>query len=277
MRIVDTSEIYAALEKMIPQTLCGIDGDTRRALDGCRSRETSPAARWALDILQKNFDTATEKNIPYCQDTGMAVVYLEIGQSVSLTGEYIEDAVNRAVRVSYGRFRKSVLHPLSRVNTGDNTPAVIHTKITAGDKVKIKFMAKGFGSENQSRIYMLTPSDWREGIIAAAVDAVKKAGGLPCPPIMLGIGIGGTMEKCAELSKEALLRKTGEPHPDQVTAALETEILERVNALGIGAQGLGGGSTCFAVHIETYPTHIAGFPVAINIQCHAVRHAETEI
>lgn len=206
----------------------------------------------------------------------MAVVFLEVGQDVHIVGGNLVEAINEGIRKGYqsGYLRKSVLSPLKRVNTGDNTPAVIHTEIIVGDTLKITIAPKGFGSENMSRLTMLTPSAGQKGVEDFVLDTVISAGANPCPPIILGIGIGGTMEKAALIAKKALLRLAGMPHPDPDTAAMEQDLLKRINQTGIGPQGLGGRVTALAVHIETYPTHLAGLPVAVNVQCHAARHAE---
>ena len=239
-------------------------------------RESSAPAKFALEMLCKNAEAARECNLPACQDTGMAVIFIDIGQDVRIEGGPVGDAVNEAVRQAYkeGYFRMSVLDPLSRENTGDNTPAVIHFRITEGESLKISFLAKGFGSENMSRLYMLKPSDGGQGIIRCVEETVKLAGSNPCPPVIAGVGIGGTADKAMELSKRALLREIGSKNPDEKLAQLEDEILKRLNALGIGAQGFKGDTTALAVFIEKYPTHIAALPVGVNIQCHCVRRGE---
>jgi fumarate hydratase subunit alpha len=229
-----------------------------------------------LQQILDNTDISREENLPLCQDTGMAVVFVELGQSVHIIGGSLTEAINQGVRRGYkrGYLRKSVLNPLSRENTGDNTPAVIHLEMTKGDQIKITVAPKGFGSENMSKLAMLKPSDGVEGIKKFVLDTVIQAGANPCPPIIVGIGIGGTMEKAAYLSKKSLIREAGQPNPDPEIAALEEELLQSINATGIGPQGMGGRTTALAVYIDTFPTHIAGLPVAVNIQCHAARHAQ---
>lgn len=230
--------------------------------------------------LLENAGIASTEKVPVCQDTGYAVVFLEIGQDVHFIGGYIYDAVNEGVRIGYreGYLRKSIVgDPLKRENTGDNTPAVIHTKIVHGDKVKITVAPKGGGSENMSALKMLKPADGIAGLKKFVLDTVKSAGPNPCPPLVIGIGIGGTMEKAALLAKEALLRPVGQRHAKNDIANLEAELMAAVNDLGIGPQGLGGRITSLAVHIETYPAHIASLPVAVNLNCHAARHKSTEI
>ena len=222
--------------------------------------------------MNENLEIAKNEHIAACQDTGMAVVFLEIGQNVHIKGD-IEDAVNQGVKDAYHSFfRKSVLNPLTRVNTGDNTPAVIHYEIVPGDNVKISVMAKGFGSENMSALFMLTPADGIEGIKKAVLDTVIKSGGCACPPVVVGVGIGGTMEKAALIAKKALLREIGSINPDKDLDDLEKELWQSINSTRIGAQGMGGDITALAVFINSYPTHIAGLPVAVNIQCHCSRH-----
>ena len=245
----------------------------------CRN-ENNSLARSVLTDLEKNIEVAKQYDLPICQDTGMAVVFLEIGQDVHFIDGLVLEAVNEGVRQGYeqGLLRKSVVaDPLRRINTGDNTPAVIHTTIVEGDTVKITVAPKGFGSENMSSIKMLTPAEGRNGVIKAVIDAIKKASNNPCPPIVVGVGIGGDFEQCALLSKKALCRSTDEPNGDEYYAELERELLERINKLDIGPQGFGGNTTALAVNIETAPTHIAGLPVAINIGCHVTRHATIEV
>ena len=253
----------------------------RRTIEEAGKIEKMPLAKQAFSDILKNAELAAEKKMPICQDCGLAVVFIEIGQDVRVIGGGLEAAINEGVRRAYtvGYLRKSVvLDPLfNRKNSGDNTPAVIHWNIVTGKDIKITISPKGMGSENMSRIYMLKPADGAEGVIAAAVETAEIAGPNPCPPIVLGIGIGGNFETVALASKRALLKPEGERHPIAEYAAMEREILKRVNALGIGAGGYGGVTTALDVHIETLPTHIAGMPVAINICCHALRHAEGTI
>ncbi len=254
-----------------------LGSDVTACLSQAQKRETSPIGQEVLGELLKNLTIAKESQIPICQDTGMAVIFLQIGQDVNLTDMFIEDAINEGVREAYdeGYLRKSVVaNSLDRVNTKDNTPAVIHYEIVTGDEIKISAMAKGFGSENMGKIKMLNPSDGKEGVVNFVVDAVSQAGSNPCPPIIVGVGMGGTMEKSAILAKKALLRPLGEKSSDISIMKLEEEILQKVNALGIGPQGFGGNCTALAVHIEHYPTHIAGLPVAVNLNCHVARHRE---
>lgn len=234
------------------------------------------ATRFALDVMIKNAEIAEKTKSPVCQDTGMAVVFVEIGQDVKIVDGFIGDAINDGVRQAYadGYFRKSVLDPITRKNTLDNTPAVIHYSIVKGDGLKISVMLKGFGSENMSRLFMLSPSEGIEGVENAVVKSVQDAGGNPCPPVVVGVGIGGTMEKAALMSKHALLRETDSLNSDPYLADMEKRLYARINELGIGAQGFGGKLTCMGVLIEKYPTHLAGLPVAVTMQCHAVRHGE---
>ena len=242
--------------------------------------EKAPLGKQILGQLQENLQIAAEDMIPICQDTGMAVVFLEIGQDVHLEGGSLEEAVNEGVRRGYteGYLRKSVVgDPIVRENTKDNTPAVIHTKIVSGDKVKIKVAPKGFGSENMSRVFMLKPAEGIEGVRQAVLTAVKDAGPNACPPMVIGVGIGGTFEKCALMAKEALTRETGAHSEIPWVKELEEELLMKINHLGIGPGGLGGTVTALAVHVNTYPTHIAGLPVGVNICCHVNRHVVREL
>ncbi len=276
MKEINVTQITETVAKLCIDACLYLGDDVVELLHQAREKEVSNFGCYILDRMLENLKIASEQQIPMCQDTGMTVVFLEIGQDVHITGGNLEDAINEGVRRGYqeGYLRKSVLSPLERVNTKDNTPAVIHTQIVPGDNLKIMVAPKGAGSENMSRLKMLKPADGLEGIKEFVLETVNLAGGCPCPPLILGIGIGGTMEKAAILAKKALLRKAGAPSTDSLAAELETEILKLVNKTGIGPQGLGGKVTALAVHIETYPTHIAELPVAVNIQCHAARHKE---
>lgn len=279
MREIPVSVISETIERLCIQACYHLGDDVKKLLVEAQEKEESPFGSQILGQILDNIDASKEEQLPLCQDTGMAVVFLEIGQDVQISGGSLAEAVNEGVRQGYlkGYLRKSVLSPLKRVNTGDNTPAIIHTEIVEGDQVKITVAPKGFGSENMSQLVMLKPADGVEGVKKFVLDTVTKAGANPCPPIILGIGIGGTMEKAAYIAKKALLREAGKPNPDQEMADLEQELLEKINATGIGPQGLGGRTTALAVHIDTFPTHLAGLPVAINVQCHAARHAEAVI
>ena len=266
------SELCIKANKQLP---C----DIKKRIKSAEESETSAIACSVLGDLTANIAAAEKYDLPVCQDTGMAVVFLEIGQDVHFTDGLLYDAVNEGVRLGYekGLLRKSVVgDPLRRVNTGDNTPAVIHTFITDGDSVKITVAPKGFGSENMSGTKMLTPFDSRDGVVNAVLDIVKKASNNPCPPMVVGVGIGGDFEQCALLSKKALCRSTEIRNPDNYYHELESELLEKINQLDIGPQGFGGKTTALAVNIETAPTHIAGLPVAVNIGCHVTRHASAE-
>lgn len=251
--------------------------DVLEALRQGMAGEESPVGREVFGQLLENADIARREQVPMCQDTGMATFFVELGQDVHITGGDLEEAINEGVRRGYreGHLRKSVVgHPLKRKNTGDNTPAVIHIRVTPGDRLKIVFAPKGAGSENMSALKMLKPSEGVEGVKEFVLATVKAAGPNPCPPIIVGVGIGGSFEKCALLAKKALLRKAGAPNPLPDIAALEKDLLRRINDLGIGPQGLGGRITALAVHVEVYATHIASLPVAVNLSCHAYRHKE---
>ena len=279
MRRINTELI----EKKLYETalLAGVQltPSCKAAMGNALKTEKNEAAAFALETLLKNAETAVQKQMPVCQDTGMAVVILEIGQEVFLEGKPLADAVNDGIKRAYadGYFRKSVCDPITRQNTGDNTPAVIHTEIVAGDKIKITFMPKGFGSENMSRLYMLKPAQGVEGIINAIVETVKLAGSRPCPPVYVGVGIGGTFDTCAFLAKKALTRDIGTSNPRGDIAEIERIALEKINALDIGCQGFHGSTTALGVACEWAPTHIAGLPVAVNIQCHCVRCEREEL
>ncbi|MBI5359337.1 MAG: fumarate hydratase [Planctomycetes bacterium] len=237
--------------------------------------ESSEKAKSSLNILIENANIAKNESMAYCQDTGVAVVFVKIGQDVRIKNGSLENAINAGVKKGYedGFLRKSLADPLTRKNTGDNTPAVIHYDILPGEALEITVAPKGFGSENMSQLKMLNPTAGKEGITEFIIKVIKDAGGNPCPPLLVGIGIGGTFEKAALISKKALIRPLGQPNPDNAIAEFEKDLLDKINATGIGPMGLGGKTTALAVHIETYPTHIAGLPVAVNLCCHAVRHA----
>jgi fumarate hydratase subunit alpha len=277
LRKIEASVIVETVAEMCREANIYLGDDLVDALRGALQREESPAGRGALQQLIENIAIARTEQVPLCQDTGFAVFFVEWGQDLQLTGASLEEAINEGVREGYreGWLRKSIVaDPLNRVNTGDNTPAVIHTTLVPGDRVKISFAPKGGGSENMSRLAMLKPSDGRAGVIDFVVRCVREAGPNPCPPVVVGVGIGGTFDQVAVIAKKALFRPLGRPHPHPYYAALEQELLEKVNALGIGPQGFGGRVTALAVHIETYAAHIASLPVAVNLNCHAARHVE---
>lgn len=280
MREIEVREITENIKEMCIEAVHFLTDDMKEALLSAKKSEESPLGRKILEQLEENLAIAGEDMIPICQDTGMAVIFLEIGQDVHFTGGSLEDAINEGVRQGYteGFLRKSVVSdPIIRENTGDNTPAVIHYDIVKGDKVRITVAPKGFGSENMSRIYMLKPADGIEGVKEAILSAVREAGPNACPPMVVGVGIGGTFEKCAYLAKKALTRPVNERSKTEYVAKLEEEMLDKINRSGIGPGGLGGSTTAFAVNIETYATHIAGLPVAVNICCHVNRHAVREL
>ncbi len=275
MRHISPSEITSRVKELCIKAAYELGSDVVFALKDFMGKEESPLGKEVLDQIIENAGIALRESAPMCQDTGIAVFFVEVGRDAAIDGS-LEDAINEGVRQGYkeGYLRKSVCHPLTRKNTGDNTPAIIHTKIVDGDRVKITIAPKGAGSENMSRLAMLKPSQGLPAIKDFVINTVKEAGGNPCPPIILGIGIGGNFEKSALLAKEALLRNIGTPNPDNDLDALEKELLEKVNNLGIGPMGFGGRTTALAVHIKTAPCHIASLPVAVNIQCHAARHKE---
>lgn len=280
MRIINSEEITKAVREMCIRANCYINDDIKNALENGVENEKSEVGKGVLKNLLKNAEIAAKNEMPICQDTGMAVFFIEIGKEIFVEGDTITDAVNKGVAAGYtdGYLRKSVVaDPLRRVNTKDNTPAVIHYDFVDGDKIKITFAPKGFGSENKSALKMLNPSDGLDGVIDFVIDTVRHAGANPCPPMVVGVGIGGTMDKCAQLSKKALTRSIDVPNSDPYYADLEKKLLEKVNMLGIGPQGMGGITTALAVNIEVYPTHIAGLPVSVNINCHATRHQVREI
>ena len=278
MRVLNTKEIENAVYRLALKACNSLTPDCERAIKDALQLERENLSKFALDNILQNNQIAKTENIPVCQDTGLACVMLEIGQEVFLDGELLEDSINCGVRRAYedGFFRKSVVDPLTRVNTKDNTPAMIHTEIVSGDKVKITFLPKGFGSENMSAVFMLTPAHGEDGIVDAVVNQVKKAGAKPCPPVYIGVGIGGSFDKCAYLAKKALTRPVGTFSDRSDVKQLELKILDKVNKLDIGVLGFKGKNTAIGVAIETYPTHIAGLPVAVNIQCHCVR-LESEV
>ena len=275
IRTIRVEEITKNIKEMCIEANHFLSPDMAEAMKCAEKNEEAPLGKQILEQLQENLKIAGEDMIPICQDTGMAVVFLEIGQDVHLEGGALEDAVNECVRQGYveGYLRKSVVgDPLIRENTKDNTPAVLHTRIVDGDQVKIKVAPKGFGSENMSRVFMLKPAEGIEGVKDAVLTAVKDAGPNACPPMVVGVGIGGTFEKCALMAKEALTREVGSHSEIEYIKELEEELLTKINSLGIGPGGLGGTTTALAVNINTYPTHIAGLPVAVNICCHVNRH-----
>lgn len=280
MRTVQVSEITENIKEMCIEANHYLSRDMEAVMERAAETEEASLGKQILGQLRENLEIAARDMIPICQDTGMAVVFLEIGQDVHLEGGLLEDAVNEGVRQGYtqGYLRKSVVgDPILRENTRDNTPAVIHTRIVAGDKVRIKVAPKGFGSENMSRVFMLKPADGLEGVKNAILTAVKDAGPNACPPMVVGVGVGGTFEKCALMAKEALTREAGSHSSIPWVRELEEEMLEKINGLGIGPGGLGGSTTAFAVNVNTYPTHIAGLPVAVNICCHVNRHVVRKI
>ncbi len=280
IRTVNTDDIVKNIKEMCIEANHYLSKDMDKALKDATASEKSELGKKILNQLQENLKIAAEEMIPICQDTGMAVIFLEVGQDVHFEGMAIEDAVNEGVRQGYteGYLRKSVVgDPIIRENTKDNTPAVIHYSIVPGNKVKITLAPKGFGSENMSRVFMLKPADGIEGVKNAIITAVKDAGPNACPPMVVGVGIGGTFEKCAILAKKALTRPVGEHSAIPYVKELEEEMLEKINRLGIGPGGLGGTTTALAVNVNTYATHIAGLPVAVNICCHVNRHVIREV
>lgn len=279
MRIIKSSQITEIVRDMCIKANIYLGEDVVESLKENKEKENSELGKNILNILIKNCKIAKEKQMPICQDTGMAVFFVSIGQDVHVEGKNISDAINEGVKQGYedGFLRKSVVTPINRKNTQDNTPAIIHYDIVEGDKITIEFAPKGFGSENMSKMKMLKPSDGIKGIQNFIIDTVKEAGPNPCPPIVVGVGIGGTIEKCAQIAKKSLLRDIGEHNKDENIKNLEIQILKEINNLGIGPQGLGGNTTALAVNIETFPTHIAGLPVVVNINCHAARHKKAII
>jgi fumarate hydratase subunit alpha len=279
MREINVKLITEKVRELCMKANTDLGEDVLQAFDRAMGKEESPLGIGILKELKENARIAKEENVPICQDTGFAVVFVELGQEVHLVGGNLNEAIQEGVRQGYrdGYLRKSICHPFTRANTGDNTPAIIHTELVPGEEVKITVAPKGGGSENMSRVGMLTPSDGIEGIKRFVVQRVKESGSNPCPPTIVGVGIGGTFEQAALLAKKSLLRPLGSKHPDPELDKLESEILTEINKLGIGPQGLGGRTTSLAVHILMMPCHIASFPLAVNIQCHAQRHKEVVI
>lgn len=280
MRLINVEDITNHIKEMCIEVNHFLSVDMDHAMKESISKEKSPLGQQILNQLQENLQIAANDMVPICQDTGMAVIFIEVGQEVHFEGGLLEDAINEGVRRGYvdGFLRKSVVgDPIIRENTKDNTPAIIHYKVVGGDKVKIKVAPKGFGSENMSRVFMLKPADGIEGVKEAVLTAVADAGPNACPPMVVGVGVGGTFEKCALMAKEALTREVGSHSDIPYVKELEEELLEKINGLGIGPGGLGGTTTALAVNINTYPTHIAGLPVGINICCHVNRHIIREI
>ena len=275
LRIIESARITKAVAELCITANKHLCPDVRRSLSCALQAETSELAQSALSTILKNAEIAERENLPICQDTGMTVVFVTIGSNVHINGD-VESAINEGVRQGYrdGYCRNSIVRdPINRVNTGDNTPAVIHYNFASGDELRITVAPKGFGSENMGRVRMLNPSDGLSGVEDFVVETVKEAGANPCPPIIVGVGVGGTMDKAALMAKEVLLREAGSVHNDPVWSSVELRLLERINALNIGAAGFGGKTTALGVFVQTFPTHIAGLPVAVNISCHATRRA----
>ena len=280
MREIHTSAIVDAVKKLCIDANLALEPDMLRAFDRALATERSPAGKQVLQTLKDNAEMAKTKRIPYCQDTGFVVCFVELGQDVHVTGGGLYDAINEGVRQGYkeGYLRASIVRsPFDRVNTGDNTPAVIHVDVVPGAAMKLKIMAKGGGCENRSKYKMLTPAEGTPGVKDWILECVRTAGPDACPPLILGIGIGGTFEKSALLSKKALFRELGSPNPDPALDTLEKELLEKANRLGIGPQGYGGDTTAFGIHILAFPCHITSLPVAVTIECHAHRHKEVTL
>jgi fumarate hydratase subunit alpha len=280
-RIIDTEKVVPVIRELIIDACINLNENTVQAIKRCLAREESPLGRQVLEELIENAAYAKKEHIACCHDTGVGVVYMEIGQEVSWTGKPLIEQVNEGVRQGYrdGYLRKSIVYDpvFSRVNTNDNCPAVVHTEIVPGDKVNIAVLPKGGGSENMSRYKMLTPADGLEGVLEFIMETVEQAGGKPCPPYIVGIGIGGTMDQCAWLSKKALFRPIGDRHKEKKYADLELELIDKINKTGIGPLGTGGRMTAMDVHIETQGCHITSLPVAVNIQCHAARRSQATI
>ncbi len=274
MREIHVEEIRDSVAQICIDAAYNLSDDVLMAFDRAIETETAPGAKEIIELLKENARIAREDHIPLCQDTGIAIFFVEIGQDLRIKNGFIVDAINDGVRKGYkeGYLRKSVVDPITRKNTGDNTPAIIYTELVPGDKLKISFMPKGAGSENMSVIRMLRPTEGAEGIKNFVLECVQKAGANPCPPVVIGVGIGGDFEKAALIAKKALLRPVGSPNPRLELASFEEALLKAVNRTGIGPEGLGGKVTAMAVHVESFPCHIASLPVAVNINCHAARH-----
>ena len=279
MREIDVARVEETVYALFLSTCCEIGEDVLRLLQARYEDEESPFGREVLRQLIENDRLAAQRHMPICQDTGMAVIFMDVGQDVHFTGGDVNAAIEQGVRRAYrdGCFRASVLTPLTRENTKDTTPAIVHMRLVPGEQVTLTAAPKGFGSENMSRLWMLTPAQGIEGVKDCIVETVRLAGGNPCPPVVVGVGIGGTAERAMLMAKHSLTRECGEPSADPMLAQMEAELLSRINGLGIGPQGLGGRTTALAVHIEQMPTHIAGLPVAVNMQCHAARHKTATI
>lgn len=278
MKTITYKQISSAAENLV--TACSrVTPSCIRAMTAALEKESNQNAKTAISMLLSNAALAERNGLAVCQDTGMAVFFVRLGQDVHVEGGLLSDAINEGVRNGYAKngYRASVLDPITRKNTKDNTPAIVHIELVDGDDLQITFLPKGFGSENMSRLFMLKPAQGVEGVKDCIVQAVKEAGANPCPPVIVGVGIGGTAEKAMEVAKEQLLREVGEPSEDATLADMEREVLERINALGIGAQGFGGDTTALAVHIGKFPTHIAALPVAINVQCNAMRKSSVTL
>ena len=276
MKEINSELITKEVKKLCIEGNIFLGDDVIKSFEDNLQKEESELGKDILNILIENATIAKDTHIPLCQDTGMAVFFVEIGQDVIIKGDTLTEAINKGVSEGYteGYLRKSVVNPITRVNTKDNTPAIIHYEMVKGDNLKIEYAPKGFGSENMSKLKMLKPSDGIEGVKKFIIDTVSEAGPNPCPPIVVGVGIGGTVDKCAQIAKKALFRNVGQHSKDEMIADLEKELIKKINALGIGPQGLGGNTTALAVNIETFPTHIAGLPVVVNINCHASRHKQ---
>ena len=280
MRELQAKEITSAVKRLCMEANYYLGEDVLNAIKEGLKKEESPLGKDILQQIIENAEIAAKEEVPICQDTGFAVIFVELGQEVRVVNGDFNEAINEGVRQGYtdGYLRKSIVQdPIGRKNTGDNTPAVIHLEIVPGDKVKIVVAPKGGGSENMSEVKMMKPADGVEGLKKFVVERVEKSGGNPCPPVVVGVGVGGTFEKCAFLAKKALLREVGSKHPDPYYAELEAELLEKINKTGVGPQGLGGRTTALAVHIEAHPCHIASYPAAVNLNCHAARHKEITI